>query len=450
MDYQTALNHVLGLTNYERLPRGAYTSAAFDLQRMRELLEQLGNPHIKQPTVHIAGTKGKGSTSAMIASGLAMSGYDTGLFISPHLHTMRERISINGIPITQDDFSSTVDAMWDSIELINTKIPESPITTFEALTALAFIYFSKENVEFQVLEVGLGGRLDATNVVEPEITIITSLSLDHTDILGDTLQEIAREKAGIIKPKVPIITADQQPEALAVLEEISENRSAPMVLIGRDVQFNRTDFNSEMQEVQISGQVLDRPFDHHVRIPLLGMHQLENAALAITALESLRIRGYPIPYDGIYHGLANVLWPGRLEELQKKPRIIIDGAHNIWSAKKLREAINEYYEYSSLHLIVGFSSDKDLTSMIKEWAPLSSTVISTRSRHPRSVDPEYIATEFENYGHPTQPIPNIDLALKEAMNRAKEDDIILVTGSLFVISEARESILGIEPELYVQ
>lgn len=417
---------------------------------MRELLTLLGNPHIKQPTVHVAGTKGKGSTSAMIASGLATSGYDTGLFTSPHLHTMRERISINGIPITEEDFSSTVDTIWDSIETINAKTPESPITTFEALTALAFIYFANEKVEFQVLEVGLGGRLDATNVVEPEITVITSLSLDHTDILGNTLHEIAREKAGIIKLKVPIITADQQPEALAVLEEISKSLSAPIVVIGKDVQFNRTDFNSEMQEVQISGKVLDRPFDHHVRIPLLGMHQLENAALAITTLESLRIKGYPIPYDGIYHGLANVFWPGRLEQLQKKPRIIIDGAHNIWSAKKLREAIDEYYKYNALHLIVGFSSDKDLAGMIKEWASLSSTVISTRSRHPRSVDPEHIATEFEKYGHVTQPMPNIGLALKEALNRAKKDDMILVTGSLFVISEARESILGIEPELYVQ
>jgi dihydrofolate synthase/folylpolyglutamate synthase len=450
LDYQTSLNRVLGLTNYERLPGSAYTSVAFNLQRMSDLLKQLGNPHLKQPSVHVAGTKGKGSTSAMIASSLTTSGYRTGLFTSPHLHTIRERIAINGDPITEDDFSSALEGIWDVIETINTKVPENPITTFEALTALAFMYFSKKGVEFQVLEVGLGGRLDATNIVKPEVSVITSLSLDHTDILGDTLQKIAREKAGIIKSKVPLITANQQPEALTVLEEVSENQSASITLIGRDVTFKRTDFNSEMQEMQIAGTILDRPFEHHVRIPLLGMHQLENAALAITTLECLRSKGYPIPYDGIYHGMANVLWPGRLEQLQDNPRIIIDGAHNTWSAKKLREALDEYYKYNSLHLIVGFSSDKDLTGMINEWAPLSSTVITTQSRHPRSVNPENMATEFEKFGIKAQSMPNITLALQEARDHAQENDIILVTGSLFIISEAREIILGIEPELYVQ
>ena len=448
MDYHTALARVLNQTNFERLPSRDFRAANFDLSRVTDMLRLVGDPHAERPTLHVAGTKGKGSTSAMLASALTAAGYRTGLFTSPHLHTMCERIAVDGIPVGQETFAALVDDLWPHVEATNRTWADSPVTTFEILTALAFSCFRNNVAEAQVLEVGLGGRLDATNVVRPTVSVITSLSHDHTEILGETLAEIAAEKAGIIKEGVPVVCAPQQPEALAVIERIAAEKDAPLVVLGRDVTWSRNEFSSRIQGVHVVGEALGRPFEHNVEIPLLGAHQLENAALALTTLEVFRLQGHPVPFDAIHFGLRNVDWPGRLERLQDIPLVLADGAHNAYSAARLREAVAEYFPHEKMHLVLGASSDKNIQGIIQELTPIASSAIATRSRHPRSLDPDAIAQVCMGYIEGATTAPDVATAVGQAIQQAGGRDLILVTGSLFVVAEAREHLLGIEPEIY--
>ncbi len=438
MDYNAAQEYLLGFTDYEKLPSVTYSAANYDLRRMSVLLEKLGNPHLKSRSVHITGTKGKGSTAAMIASVLSTSGYRTGLFTSPHLLTMRERIQINGQLISESELAAGVGALKPVVTSLMNK-PQweyGALTTFELLTALAFAYFAEKGVEYQVIEVGLGGRLDATNLVNPEVAVITSISLDHEDILGHTLEKIAVEKSGIIKSNIIVVSAPQEPEADYVLAQTCRGNQAKLVRVGTDVTWMLKSFTHAGQSVRIKG----RKSEYELFIPLLGEYQLENAATAVAAIEALIDRGAQVTEENLKQGLARVSWPGRLQIIGRQPWLVIDGAHNPYSVKKLREALVKYFDYERLFVIMGTSIDKNIPGIAKELIAGSPTVIVSASQHPRATPAVRLAEEFAKVGQRVEIAPNIPAALTRARTLAKPSDIILVTGSLFVVAEAIKAI----------
>lgn len=439
MNYQAALSYILSFTDYEKLPAFLYTAANFDLRRMAELLQRVGNPHLTSPAIHVAGTKGKGSTAAMIASALSAAGHRTGLYTSPHLHTFRERLTIDGEMITEEEFSALTQRLQPEIGEVNRRHNYGELTTFEILTALAFAFFGERRVDFQVLEVGLGGRLDATNVVTPRLSVITSISLDHAEVLGDSLAEIAREKAGIIKPGALVVSAPQPGEAEVVIEEVCRHNRAGLIAVGRDVTWKKLTSDLAGQSFEVTGKA----GSYQLTIPLLGGHQLENAATAVAALEALGIG-----HDDIARGLAQVRWPGRLEVLRHEPLFLVDGAHNADSARRLKEAIEEYLRFDRLILIAGASSDKDIAGIVGELAPLSSLIIVTRSRHPRALAPALLLEELERQGAKGEMAENVSSAVERALAIAKPGDLICATGSLFVAAEAREYIKGIPYDIF--
>ena len=439
MNYQAALSYILSFTDYEKLPAFLYRADNFDLRRMVKLLDRLGNPHLTSPAIHIAGTKGKGSTAAMIASILSAAGYRTGLYTSPHLHTFRERITVDGEMIAEEEFSALTERLQPEIEEVNRRHNYGEITTFEILTALALAFFSLRRVDFQVLEVGLGGRLDATNVVMPRIAVITSISLDHAEVLGDSLAKIAGEKAGIIKSGTVVISAPQSSEVERVIEEVCRSKGVSLITVGRDVTWGKVKSDLSGQFFEVKGKT----GSHKLIIPLLGEHQLENAAVAVAALEALDIGA-----KDIARGLAQVQWPGRLEILRYEPLFLADGAHNADSAKRLRETIENYLHFDRLILILGASSDKDVASIVGELAPLSSMAIVTRSRHPRALAPDLLLEELEKQGVTGELAESVSFAVERALEIAGPRDLICATGSLFVAAEAREYIKGIPHDVF--
>ncbi|MFH1559957.1 MAG: folylpolyglutamate synthase/dihydrofolate synthase family protein [Chloroflexota bacterium] len=444
MEYQVAIDRIMGMVDYERPSATPGVRARYDLVRIEAFLTALGNPHLGIPTVHIAGTKGKGSTAAMVASVLNAAGYRPGLYTSPHLHTFRERIQIGCKLIPEEDFASLVEDLWPTMEEV-VHIGQGRVTVFELLTAMAFYYFRSQKAGAQVIEVGLGGRLDSTNLVQPLVCGITSLGLDHTEVLGDTLEKIAWEKAGIIKPGVPAVCAPQQPEALGVLQEVCRQKGCTLIVAGDDIRW-------EEESSSPDGQIfkLDTFRNHYrLRIPLLGKHQMENAAVAIGIVEALIEGGLEIDTGSIEEGLRRVEWPCRLEVLSKNPLLVADGAHNPHSAGRLVEAVKALFPGHRILLIVGVSDNKDLEGLVRELNQLSpSVVIVTHSRHPRAVRPERIAQKFSPYDGDVHVTDTVFQALEMARDMAVEGDLILITGSLFVAAEAREQMKGITPEMY--
>jgi len=431
MDYSAALDYILSFADYERAPR---SSLVFDLRRIEALLARLGNPQEKAKSVHIAGTKGKGSTAAMIASILTQAGYRTGLYTSPHLLSFTERIQVDGRPVTEGAFGRLVEVLKPEVEAVNKSSTLGELTTFELLTALAFTYFETRKVDYQVLETGLGGRLDATNVVKPEVCVITSISFDHMDVLGDTLTQIATEKAGIIKSGSVVVCSLQSPESMKVIEEICRERGARLVSIGDEVNWHQKDFSSEGQSFQLTG--ITGKYDLY--ISLLGEHQLENAATAVVSAEVLAELGTKISPRSIITGLGQLEWPGRLQILQQEPWVVVDGAHNADSARRLAEALERYFDFDQLILIFGASADKNIAGMVAELAPTSSTVIVTRSQHPRAVEPARLAGEFSKGGITPIVTENVTSAVELALDRATPGDLICATGSLFIVAEVME------------
>ena len=445
MHYLEALDFIMGMVDYERpstLPRG--TRARYDLNRIAMFLGLLQDPHLAAPTVHIAGTKGKGSTCAMVSSVLKKAGYTPGLFTSPHLHTFRERIRVDNQPVPEQEFADLVEEL-SPIATIVAERGQGRVTVFELLLAMAFQYFRKREVGAQVIEVGLGGRLDATNLVEPIVCGITSLGLDHTEILGNTLEEIAYEKSGIIKLGIPVVCAPQKLSALSVIRQICEQRHSNLILAGDDV-------NWSVESYSIEGQVLDIKTPNNkyrLGVPLLGPYQRENVAVAIGIIETLIDNGLSIGKDDIDEGFREVEWPCRLEILQENPVIVADGAHNPHSAAKLTEAIIELFPDTNISLILGVSGSKDLKGLIGELAPLApALVIATRSRHPMATDPDRIVEEFSVFTNKVNKTDNVADALELALKISGPDSMILTTGSLFVAAEIREVIMGIKPEIY--
>ena len=442
--YQGTLDYLYSFIDYSLQKTFRYSPEKFDLGRMRDFMAALGDPQNGYKILHVAGTKGKGSVSALCASALKESGARVGMYTSPHLQDYAERIQVDGNPIPHHDLITLV-------EEIKPFIAASPeITTFEITTALAFLYFARCKVSAAVMEVGLGGRLDATNVCAPEVTVITSISYDHTDILGGTLAEIAGEKGGIIKSCVPVVVSPQEVEALQVIKSIAAERNAPLIQVGEDYFYKQLDRSLQGQSLQvwhkseqtsedgsISSRVDPDREPKRLTIPLLGVHQLENAATAYATLQVARQNGIQVTDLGISLGFRSVNWPGRFEILQHNPPAIIDSAHNRDSAKKLRAVLEDYYPGMPVVLVFGASEDKDIKGMLAELRPCARKIVATKSTHPRAADPGKLVEIANEMGCLAIATPSVEEALDEAALLADGEAVILVTGSIFVAAAAR-------------
>lgn len=447
-NYEDSVARLLGLVDHERsVPSQPRQKRIYDLRNVERLLARMGDPHRRRGIVHVAGTKGKGSTAAMAESIARAAGYSTGFYSSPHLHSFCERIRRDGKPVSRQRFAELTDAVWPH-HLDNAADPEAgPTTLFEYLTAMGFQCFAQDGVDVSVIEVGLGGRLDATNVVKPEVSVITPVSLDHMAILGDTIGEIAADKAGIIKPETPVVVGPQFPEAMAAIQRAAAEQSAPVIRAGDAITWDVADASADGQLLEIRG----RRDTYRLRLPLLGDFQGANAATAVGAVEALADAGYVIDRHATIAGLENVEWPGRMEVLAREPMLVVDGAHNDHSVATLLATLDTYVPHRNLIVVAGFSRDKQVDAMVELLAQRAHRVIATRSRHPRSMRPPDIAEQFLGQ---QVPVVRVEVtshtgdAIAKAVASADVDDLVLVTGSLFVVAEAREAVLGIEPETY--
>ncbi len=394
---------------------------------MFALLEELSNPQAKYPIIHVAGTKGKGSVSALCASALQAAGYQTGLYTSPHLLDYVERIQINGEPISHEQMIELVEEIKPAVA----RIPK--LTTFEITTALGFLAFAKNDVNAAVIEVGLGGRLDATNVVLPKVSVITSLSYDHMAVLGNTLAKIAGEKAGIIKPGIPVVSAPQTEEALEVLERVASEKNCPFVLVGRDVQFERLASSLDGQELAVTFQRSAAS----LKIPLLGEHQIQNAA---TAYAALKTSGIKISDEALQMGFSRVKWRARFEVARRDPPVILDSAHNQDSFAKLRETLEEHFPGKQVYLIFGASEDKNIPGMFAEMKPKIKKLIVTRADHPRALEPEKIMVLADQAGLASEALSPVESAFQRALALSEKDgSIVLSAGSMFVTAEVMKA-----------
>ena len=440
MNYKAALAYIDTFINSERSPDFSRQARFYNLERISHLLTQLGNPHRQLKVVHVAGSKGKGSTAALIASILTHAGYKTGLFTQPHLISPRERCRINSRLISEEEFARSVDRLKPSIEAMGELKSVGRVSFFEIYTALAFSYFADNAVDFAVIEVGLGGRLDATNVVDPLVSVITPISLEHTAILGDTHEAIAREKAEIIKSNRPVVLAPQLPEAQAVFEDVAADRDAPIDAVGRDIHLKRKDWN-------ISGQTFDlttqSAFYPDLFLPLLGEHQAFNAATAVASIERIRKEGYTVPRTSIYDGLREVRWPGRMQVVGRSPVILLDGAHSPTSAEALCKAIREIFRYRRLILVVGLMRDKDLQAIGQVLCPFAAEIITTQAfDNPRVIPAEEIAQAWLETGANFHVCPSVREAIPLAQSIATPSDLICIAGSIYIVGEAMK-VLGI-------
>jgi dihydrofolate synthase/folylpolyglutamate synthase len=421
--YNLALDYLYSFVDYSLKHSSELAKADFSLDRMFVLMESLGNPQAKYPILHVAGTKGKGSTSALCAAGLEAAGYQTGLYTSPHLEDYCERIQINRQPLSHGQLVELIEEIKPHVAKIE------KLTTFEITTALAFMAFAKNGVNAAVFEVGLGGRLDATNVVMPKVSVITSLSYDHMAVLGDTLAKIAGEKAGIIKGGVPVISSPQKDEALEVLERIAIERKCELILIGREIKFDVLQSSLDGQSLSVIG-----PWSSvELRIPLLGLHQAENAATAYTALKT---SGLKITDEQIQKGFSQVQWPARFQVARRAPPVILDSAHNQDSFEKMRETLEMYFPGKQVYLIFGASEDKNIPGMFTELKPKIKKILITRADHPRALEVEKIQKLAEQAGIESESVTPVKAALRRALELSSNDgSIVLSAGSMFVTAE---------------
>lgn len=426
--YRDALAYIYSHTNFERKSMPKAELDRLDLGRIEALLARLGDPHRRFPSLLIAGTKGKGSTAAVCESILRAAGYRTGFYLSPHLHTFRERIRLSNRMIGEADVVELVNRLRADLEAI------PGLTAFEVITTLAFVTFAEAEVDVAVLEVGLGGRLDATNVTNPAVAVITSISYDHTNLLGDTLSLIAREKAGIIRPGALVVSAPQAPEAMTIIEETCEERHAQLVVVGEEPAWRWSPGRATLK-----GQVFYLK-DQRYWLPLLGEHQVANAVTAMAAVEGLKQRtDLNVPPAAVVEGVRTVEWPGRLEILGRDPYVIVDSAMNGDSAEKLQQALNVYFPGRAIILVIGATADHEYKALMANLLPLSERVFITRSRHPRAATPQVLAETARTLGHEVKIVPTVVQALGAALAVAHPRDVICVTGSLFCVAEAREA-----------
>jgi dihydrofolate synthase/folylpolyglutamate synthase len=434
LTFAEALSYLDRFINYERQPGVSYTRESFDLNEFERFLARLDNPHRRLKTVVVAGTKGKGSTAALIASIAQASGLKAGLYTSPHLCSVRERIRVDGEIVSEETFAALVSELMPHIEAAGMAGVRRYRTFFEILTAMALVHFQRMEVDLAVLEVGLGGRLDATNVATPLVSVITSISLDHTEVLGDTIAKIAREKAGIIKPNGLAVVAPQRQEALTVIHEVCVARQARLHDVATEWCWQSLAYGWEGSVFDLHGEVRSYPA---LEIPLAGPHQILNAATAIATAEQLQVQGLPMSTDGIRQGVQQVRWEGRLETVHRQPWIVLDGAHNRDSARCLREALTTCFQYRRLILVLGISANKNLEGIIEELAPIAAITVATRAMVPRAAPPQRVATLAAKWCAHIIVEEDIQKALAQAIVETQPDDLLLVTGSLYLVGDAK-------------
>ncbi|MEL7644806.1 MAG: folylpolyglutamate synthase/dihydrofolate synthase family protein [Anaerolineaceae bacterium] len=438
-EYQESLDFIYSFIDFSMKRHLDDSHRFFKLDRMRRMMDLLGNPQDKFLSIHVAGTKGKGSTASLCASALRAAGYKVGLYTSPHLQEFTERIQINGKQIERQ-------ALVDLIARIRPLTREVPeITTFELMTALAFQHFHECQVNIAVVEVGLGGRLDATNIITPLVSVITPISYDHTAILGSTLTEIAYEKGGIIKPGVPAVISPQQPEAEQELARIAAERQAPLTRVEQDYRLRILSHSLRGQELAITARDKSTAYpssltnpEVKLHLPLLGAHQAQNALTALGALEQARARGLTLSREDIRKGFGQVEWPARFEILRENPPVVIDSAHNGDSMNRLRQSLDDYFPGQKFLLVFGASADKELDAMLSAILPRVERVITTLSTHPRAADPLQLLERIRPYGLPVEALSPAEDALTRALELAGTDCGIIVAGSIFIAAAARD------------
>ena len=429
------MRYLYSQTDYEQMLRVRYNSDTFSLDRMRFLLKELGNPHVKILTAHIAGTKGKGSTATMLAEMLRACGLRVGLYTSPHINDIRERIKINGEMITQAGLARLV----CQIEPIIGASKSKP-TFFEIFTAMAFRHFADEKVDMAVIEAGLGGRLDSTNVIKPAVCGLTSISMDHMQQLGDTLAKIAGEKAGILKKDVPAISVAQRPEAKRVLRKVAKEADAPLRFMGEEIEFSYRVESSRRDGCHTRiCMTTPRSRFEHIHVPLLGEHQALNCGLALAMLDQLKSNGLKIDDSKVIEGLASIRLPGRMETISENPRVLVDGAHNGASIQALMRALAQHIQYDSMVLVFGCAADKDINGMMDQIIRGADKVIFTKAANNlRAARPEDLAAAYEERsGRVAQVTQSFGDAFRIARSAVSREDIICVTGSFYLVGEAK-------------
>jgi len=438
-DLDEATRYLYSRTNVEALSPKKVPAQVWKLDRMEALMEALDNPHRTFRSVHVAGSKGKGSVCEMTSAALVGCGLTTGLYTSPHISDIRERIRLNGEMVSNRDFVSLISEVAIAAEAIRRR--SGTATFFELMTAAAFVHFAKEAVDVAVIEVGLGGRLDSTNVITPEVCAITAIQLEHTHILGDTLDKIAREKAGIIKPGIPVITIPQQkPMVLEAIKEVATREAAPIAVVGQTIDFSSR-FETTTQlgaHMRVSLSTPRMQFEH-VAVPLKGEHQAMNCGLALAILDRLKERGVAITERRAAAGLAQTPNPARMELIYSQPRIVVDGAHNPESIHALMKSLGAHIKYDSLIVIFGCAADKDIAGMLSRLGTGADKIIFTKAdSNSRAADPRELHRRFaETPGKMSQVAPSLKEAINMAAKAAQKDDLICVTGSFYLAGEAK-------------
>ncbi|MHC4310044.1 MAG: bifunctional folylpolyglutamate synthase/dihydrofolate synthase [Planctomycetota bacterium] len=434
--YKEALKYLFERTDYEKEKRLRYNITTFNLARMEKLLSLVGNPHKKIPTAHIAGTKGKGSTATMLAKMLEANNYVVGLYTSPHLVHLHERIKVNETMINDQQMLGLLNRIYAPIEKIS---KTEQVSFFEIMTAIAFMHFVDLDVDIAVIETGMGGRLDSTNVIQPKVVGITSLSIDHQHQLGETIGSIAKEKAGVFKRGVPVITVEQDPEALRVLKSHATAVKAPFSVTGSDIDFSQR-FETSREDgphTRICLTTATSKFEH-LRVPLYGKHQAINCGLALAMLDKLKSSGYDIDDEKATEGLNDVSLMGRMEMICEDPRIMIDAAHNAASIRALIHAIGQNIPYDSMVVIFGCNSDKDVKGMLNQLQYGADKVIFTRSNSAKAMSPEDLADMYtEMCGKMCQAATTLGEALRLARSAVDREDLICITGSFYLIGQAK-------------
>jgi dihydrofolate synthase/folylpolyglutamate synthase len=429
MNYEEAMIYFKNLTKFGWNP---------GLHRIKKLMSLLGNPEKQIKVIHVAGTNGKGSTSAMAASILQEAGYRVGLYTSPHLHSYTERMQINRVQISKDRIAGLVETLRPYLDKMVEEGYEHP-TEFEVNTALAFLYFAQEQVDFAVIEVGLGGAIDSTNVVDPLVAVITNVGMDHMDYLGNTLEEIARVKAGIIKPGCKVITAATKPEVLKVIKEACEKNSVKLVQIGEDIRYEVKSMTPEGTVFDLFGLKEDYL---ELVTSLLGYHQAINGATAVAAITALEDFGISIPDEAIRQGLRNTIWAARLEVINHNPSILLDAAHNLDGAASLKHALKHIFSFEKLILVIGMLADKEREKVMELLGLLAHTIIVTKPNNPRAGAWQDMAKVAKRYAKEVFLEEDIIIATQKGIALTGKDDLLCITGSIYMVAEARAYLMS--------
>lgn len=411
--YQEGLKYLYSLQKF---------GIKFGLSKTSNLLKAFGNPHKGQKYIHVAGTNGKGSVAAIVASILKEAGIKVGFYSSPHLVRFTERFKINDKEISYKKAAGLVKELTDAFA------PDEPPTFFEATTAMALVHFARENTDIAIMEVGMGGRLDATNIITPMVSVITNISREHESFLGSRLLDIAGEKAGIIKKGIDVLTGVTQPSVISLFQSLCEQKSAPLWRVGKDVRYRTTGsgFNYYGLRRRLSG----------LEIGLKGRYQVRNAALAIAVIERLEEKGFRISSGHIRKGLKNPNWPGRMQVVGKRPTILLDGSHNPAAIRALADSIRTEFKYSRLILVIGVMEDKKIGQMLRGIVPICDYTIYTRPVYSRAANPEILMAKAAPLNKPGEVMPFLTVALDRARKMADPEDLIVVCGSLFTVGEA--------------